>query len=345
MTASPSPSAPPRSDATRSRRAGSPEPVFAETERSTAAGGAAARSLLVPIRSPVIPAGTPGLSPLSPQSGAASQSTRSAHSIWARVRNAFNLNRIARVAQTRRVDESHRQSTEVAAHLDGIAGGAGDRRYDGDVAARDGVDKGRLSGVRGAGEDDREALAQTLAAMAPGEVARQFFRHVFPQYRGLFLHSSRDVGLVGEVERRLEQRQALDQPLAPALDEAAEPPLELAQGLAALRLGLGVDEVGQALDGGQVHPAVEEGAAGELARLRGAAARQAGERPQHGGAHGKTAVEVKLGLVLAGETVRTRHPDDERLVERFAGGGVAKHRERHPPRRRQAAGHGFKHAG
>jgi len=43
--------------------------------------------------------------------------------------------------------------------------------------------------------------------------------------------------------------------------------VELAQGLAALSLGLGGGEVGDRLGLGQVELAVEEGAAGELAGL------------------------------------------------------------------------------
>ena len=232
------------------------------------------------------PRGIPGLSPLSPQSGAASQSTRSACSICARVRETPSISIGSLVSRRPAVstkvtgNPQRSQRTSMASRVvPGIADTMATSRR---AKALRRVDFPAFGGpARTTVKPSRRRSPRPPSA----RWRAQFSRHVFPQSDGLFLHSSRDVGLVREVERRLEQRQALDQPLAPALDEAAEPPLELAQGLAALRLGLGVDEVGQALDGREVHPAVEEGAAGELARLRRAAARQAGERPQHGGAH------------------------------------------------------------
>jgi hypothetical protein len=55
---------------------------------------------------------------------------------------------------------------------------------------------------------------------------------------------------------------------APAFGAVAEQTLELAQRLPALRLGFGSDQIGQALDRGEVELAVLECAAGELTRLR-----------------------------------------------------------------------------
>ena len=60
-------------------------------------------------------------------------------------------------------------------------------------------------------------------------------------------------------------RQQAQQPLAPAAIKRAEIAVELVQCLAALRLGLGGDEIGHCLGLGQVELAVEKGAAGEFA--------------------------------------------------------------------------------
>ena len=80
---------------------------------------------------------------------------------------------------------------------------------------------------------------------------------------------------------RLDQRQRLDQPRPPGLGALAEQALELAIGLPALRLGLGADQIGQALDRGEIEPAVLERAAGELAGLGRPAALDPAERRQH----------------------------------------------------------------
>jgi hypothetical protein len=89
------------------------------------------------------------------------------------------------------------------------------------------------------------------------------------------------VGLVGKIDPRLDERERADQPLPPALRALAEQPLILPHRLRALRLGLGEHQVGEALDGGEIEPPVRKRAAGELARLRGAQARQPAERVEH----------------------------------------------------------------
>src|SRR5207302_1038211 len=85
--------------------------------------------------------------------------------------------------------------------------------------------------------------------------------------------------LVGKIDRRFEMRQEPQQPVAPAAVERAEMTVELAQGLAALRLGLGGGEIGHRLRLRQVELAVVKGAAGEFAGL-GEAQPEAGERRQ-----------------------------------------------------------------
>ena len=68
--------------------------------------------------------------------------------------------------------------------------------------------------------------------------------------------------LVGEVDRRLDMGQRSGQLGAPAVMERGQRAAGLAPGLAPLRLGLGVDQIGDRLDLGQVELAGEEGAAG-----------------------------------------------------------------------------------
>ena len=111
--------------------------------------------------------------------------------------------------------------------------------------------------------------------------------------------------------------------LAPALGGIAEAPFELQHGLPALRLGLGIDEIGETLDPAEVHPPVEKGPAGELAGLGRPAIGDGAKRPQHGGPRGKPAMDMKLGLILAGKARRPRHPEHQRLIEGLAGRRIA----------------------
>ena len=116
----------------------------------------------------------------------------------------------------------------------------------------------------------------------------------------------------------LDQRLGAQQLLPPAFVERAQRAFGLRESLAALRLGLGVDEIGEALDLGKIELAVLEGAARELAGLGEA---RSGER-QYGlddlAHHGAAAMHVELGHVLAGEAGGTRKPKHEATIEQRA---------------------------
>ena len=106
----------------------------------------------------------------------------------------------------------------------------------------------------------------------------------------------------------------------PGLGAIAEQALELAIGLPALRLGLGADQIGQALDRGEIEPAVLEGAARELAGLGRPQAFDAAERAEHRGNHRAAAVQLQLGDVFAGLAVRAREttaPAPRRSLRRW----------------------------
>ena len=116
--------------------------------------------------------------------------------------------------------------------------------------------------------------------------------------------------------------------VAPGLGALAEQALELTICLAALRLGLGADQIGQPLDRGEVELAVLERAARELARLRRPQAFDPPERTEHRGDHRAAAVQLQLGDVLAGLAVRAREttaPAPRRSPRRF---GIAHARQR-----------------
>ena len=100
-------------------------------------------------------------------------------------------------------------------------------------------------------------------------------------------------------------RQQSQQPRAPAAIERAELAIELAQGLAALRLGLGRDQIGDRFGLGQIELAVQKGAAGEFAGL-GEAQPHARQRRDHRRDDRAAAMDVKFGDILAGNAARRR---------------------------------------
>ena len=145
----------------------------------------------------------------------------------------------------------------------------------------------------------------------------------------------RDVGLVGKIESGFDKGLRLDQLLPPALIERPRPALALGQSLARLRLGLGGDEIGKALDLGEIEPAILEGAARELAGLGEThvidGQQGADDEPNHGAA----AVDMELAHVLAGEASRPGQPEHEAAVEEIAALGILQLAQARVTRRRQ----------
>ncbi len=130
--------------------------------------------------------------------------------------------------------------------------------------------------------------------------------------------------LVGEIDPGLDMGDGRDQPRPPALVNLPERPRRLIQGLAPLFRGFRRDQIGDGFGLGQVEPAIEEGAAGELPRLRRAQARDAAERRQHPLDHGRAPVQVEFHDILAGETTGAGKANNQGLVEGFAAGRIVK---------------------
>ena len=103
------------------------------------------------------------------------------------------------------------------------------------------------------------------------------------------------------------------------LVERPRPAFGLRDGLARLRLGLGGDEIGKALDLGEIDAPVLEGAPRELAWLGQPHASERSERIDDPPDHGAAAMNVQLGDVLAGEARRPRQPERKPAIEHLAG--------------------------
>ena len=175
-------------------------------------------------------------------------------------------------------------------------------------------------------------LSARCASISPASAAGSIGRRLPPRSPGGKSSS-------GKVDGRFEMRQHAQQPGRPAAIDRAEAAVELAQGLSALRLGLGGDEIGDGLGLREVEPAVEKGAAGDLL---GSASRNP-IRPN-------TAITARRGRrrgspwtwnsgdILAGGAVRRWKPQRQAVVDVLAGLGVREPRMPRLARPRQASG-------
>ena len=126
----------------------------------------------------------------------------------------------------------------------------------------------------------------------------------------------------------------------PLVDAAGKMPLHHHERRAALALGFGREQVGQALHRIQVHAAMAEGAARKLAGLRAAQARHRPKRRLHRGDDRAPPMAMQLHHILARYGGRTRQPQYQRAVERHGVLRVAQQGEARLPRRRYSAGQG-----
>ena len=262
-----------------------------------------------------------------------------------RAADPLRLDRARFVAQPRRVGHDRRIAAEVEMDLDRVPRGAGLGRDDGDVAPGERVDQARLAHVGRAEHGDRDPVPEPLAAPRVREMARDLAGERGDGAGDLRLGLRRQV-LVGEVDHRLEMGERADQVPAPPVIERRQRAARLAHRLAALGLGLGVDQVGDRLDLREVELAGEEGAAGEVARPGGGEARDAPEREPDRLDRRPPAMEVELDEVLAGIARRRREAEREPVVEDLAGPGVAEFHAHRPPRRRRGEpGQAFERGG
>jgi hypothetical protein len=82
----------------------------------------------------------------------------------------FPFDRVGGLAQPGGIGEHHGIAGQVDRDLDDVAGGAGDRRGDCRLAARQLIQQARLAGVRRTDDRHRDAVAQPLAAMPVREM-------------------------------------------------------------------------------------------------------------------------------------------------------------------------------
>ena len=220
-------------------------------------------------------------------------------------------------------------AAKVEHHFQHVARGARLVGDDGDLSRGKRVEQGRLARIGQAGDGDPRAFAQHLAAPVRQrciELAEQRFqlrvRHR-PRFR-------RHVVLIGEIDAGLDQRHGADEPPAPGLHLPAEMAEGVGEGEPALSLGLGGDEIGEALGLGEVHAPIDEGPPAELAALGRADAGQREECAEHGANHRPSPMDLQLRHVFPGGAAGGGKPQRQPLVEHVAACGMTQPRQRRP---------------
>jgi len=171
-------------------------------------------------------------------------------------------------------------------------------------------------------------------AAAAGEVRLELLEQAADRGRPVVARAFVQLVRLGKVVGRLDVSEHALEAVAPALQQVARGALHVPQRLPALPRRLRVDEVGQRLHLRQVQLAILKGAPRELAGRGQPQARQGGEGLQHVGDHGRPAVHVQLGHILAGEAVRPGKGQHQRAVQPLLRGRVVQRPQRRLPRRR-----------
>ena len=158
-----------------------------------------------------------------------------------RAAHAFLLDGIVGLANARGVDDGHRIAVEIELHLDDVARGAGMRRDDRHVTARQQIDQRRLADIRRASNRHHEAVTQTFTLA----LCRKHFFDLRQQRFDLCERRRdqlrRHIAFVREIDAGFYQCRCFDDLRTPVARLVAKQSLQLTQGLPALPIGVGVN--------------------------------------------------------------------------------------------------------
>jgi len=129
------------------------------------------------------------------------------------------------------------------------------------------VQQRRFSDVRFAHYSNLETVANPLGYTTTFTFYTKRFQGLFQQRDNLWRDIGRNI-LVSEINNGLKQRHRPDQIGAPLFDQRAEIPLEHPQSLFSLSLGLGLDQITETFDLGEIQTFVFQGASGKFTGLR-----------------------------------------------------------------------------
>ena len=226
--------------------------------------------------------------------------------------HALGLDQVLTLPQSGGVRQGDRITADDQVGVEDVAGGAGDRGDDGGLARDQGVEQRGLAGVGLADQDNAIAFTNPFSPARVGQRGPQVGDQAIQYGPG---RAGQVVGdlLIRKIDLGLDQGHRLEQVAAETGVGLAQGPVQLTERLGGLGRGLGVNQIGDSLGLGQIHPAVLERPAGEFTRI-GRAKTKGDQGLARGLDHGATAVEVKFGAVLASIAVRGRKTQNQRLI-------------------------------
>ena len=248
----------------------------------------------------------------------------------ARPAYALGLRLVGRGADSRGIDQGHRNPAEIDGLGHQIPRGPRRAGDDGPLRAAQLVEQGRLARVRAACDGDLAALANqppparrgNQGAHLPGQARR---------FRTGRLRVDEVVALVRKVQRRFQPRHQVEQRLVDGADRRGGGSFQLVEGDARLARGDRGDQVVYRLRLHQVDAAVKKSPERELARLGQPGAGRARRRDDLPERH-RTAVPADLHDVLAGVGPRGRKVRRQHAIDGSAANGVERVRQRGVPR-------------
>ena len=128
----------------------------------------------------------------------------------------------------------------------------------------------RLADIRRTRDRDHQPVAQPFTSPLCRKHFFDFRKQRFDLRQRRRDQFGRHVAFVGEIDPGFDQRRGLDDLRAPVARAVAEQALQLTQRLAALPVGVGMDQIVETFGLGEIELAVLERAAGEFAGLGGA---------------------------------------------------------------------------
>ena len=235
--------------------------------------------------------------------------------------HADGLYGVGCVAQSGGVGQAQEHATERDARVDRVAGRAGHVRHDRALIAEQGVEQGGLARVRAAEDHGRNTAVEHIC---PGKRVQQPLEPVDAAGQCTLVGAELKVRnvLVRVVDHGVIVAGDVLQRVVYTLRVPQHRAAELPGGVFCVQGCLGVDEVDDGLRLREIHAAVEKGALREFARQR-LPCPGSEQRLQPCAQHGRGAVALQLGRVLAGVAVRSAADGAQAEVERLAV-GVAK---------------------
>ena len=173
---------------------------------------------------------------------------------------------IIRVVQSSGIDDGQRNPGQLDAPFDGVARGAGDRRYDRRLFTCKPVEQTGFADIRPADQHDVQPFAQQRAGSSARVQTRQIAANHLDAANGVMRAQESDI-LFGEVERRLGVHPEFSDRRDNCMDVARELAAQTFHRRARGGGGRGIDQIGNSLRLRKIKLAVQKCAFGKFTRL------------------------------------------------------------------------------